>query len=220
MNKVKMLFSIIERGKGREFIEKLNEHNIKFHIQSNGHGTAPSEMKDIFGLVSSEKDIIFSFASEQAVSNFVGLQSRIDGMKTYYGGLVMVSRLTAINRIAAEIFTHGDSETEKGDTKMENENKYNLILITVNQGYSEEVMQIAKKAGATGGTIIRGRLAGVERLEQFDEIKVEEEREIISILAPIKNCKEIMDNVNDEFGISSKAKGIVCALPIEKAFKV
>lgn len=220
MNKIKILFSIIERGKGKEYIEKLSQQRISFHIQSIGHGTAPSGMRDIFGLVNNEKDIVISFASEQATAAFINAQGRVDAKKTYYGGLAMVCGLSAINRIAAEIFTYKDLDTYKGDLTMENESKYNLILIAVNQGYSEEVMKVAKKAGATGGTIIRGRLAGTERLEQFDDIQVEEEREIISILAPLSSCKEIMDSVNIEFGISSKAKGIICALPVEKAFKI
>ena len=103
---------------------------------------------------------------------------------------------------------------------MENEVKYNLIFISVNQGYSETVMKTAKKAGATGGTVMRGRLAGSELLEGYDETEVTEEREIISILAPVSVCKEIMENVNAEFGLSSKAKGTVFALPVEKAFKI
>ena len=46
MNKVKVLLSIIERGKGKEYIENLKAQNVKFNLQTVGHGTAPSEMKD------------------------------------------------------------------------------------------------------------------------------------------------------------------------------
>lgn len=221
MNKVKVLLSIIERGKGKEYIEMLNAQNVKFNLQTVGHGTAPSEMKDIFGLVSNEKDVVFSFAPESALALFASQQGQVVGKKTSYGGLAIVIRLTAIGRITAEIIHRGAGNTDRGGVKdMENEAKYNLIFISVNQGYSETVMKTAKKAGATGGTVMRGRLAGLELLEGYDETEVTEEREIISILAPVSVCKEIMDSVNAEFGLSSKAKGTVFALPVEKAFKI
>ena len=70
MNKIKVLLSIIERGKGSEYIESLNAQNVKFNLQTVGHGTAPSEMKDIFGLVNSEKDVVFSFAPEATLAAF------------------------------------------------------------------------------------------------------------------------------------------------------
>ena len=221
MNKIKVLLSIIERGKGSEYIESLNAQNVKFNLQTVGHGTAPSEMKDIFGLVNSEKDVVFSFAPESTLAAFAAQQGQVVGKKKSYGGLAIVTKLTAISRITAEIISRGAGNTDKGGAKdMEGEVKYNLIFISVNQGYSEMVMKTAKKAGATGGTVMRGRLAGQEMLEGYDETEVTEEREIISILAPVSVCKEIMENVNAEFGLSSKAKGTVFALPVEKAFKI
>ncbi len=221
MSKIKVILSIIERGKGSEYIQTLNAKGVKFNLQTVGHGTAPSEMKDIFGLVNSEKDVVFSFAPETAVAAFAAEQGQVVGKKTSYGGLAIVTRLTAISRITAELISRGTGSTDKGGVKdMESEIKYNLIFISVNQGYAETVMKTAKKSGATGGTVMRGRLAGLELLEGYDDVEVTEEREIISILAPVSVCKEIMESVNAEFGISSKAKGTVFALPVEKAFKI
>ncbi len=221
MNKLKFLFSIIERGKAKEYIKKLNEIKIDFHIQCVGHGTAPSEMKDIFGLVNSEKDIIFSIATKQSINAFVSSFSKVEGGKKYFAGLAMVTNIGAINRIVGELISRsGVVNTEKGVTAMENENKYDLIMITVNQGYADDVMKVAKKAGATGGTIMRGRLSDAEKLGQYGDEAVDEEREIISILAPISACKDIMESVNAEYGFNTNAKGTVCALPIEKAIKI
>ena len=221
MDKLKFLFSIIERGRAKEYIKKMNEFKMGFHIQCIGRGTAPSEMKDIFGLVNNEKDVIFSIASKQSINAFVSAYSKIVGGKSYFGGLAMVANISAINRIIGELISRsGVVNTEKGAMNMENENKYNLILITVNQGYAEDVMKVAKKAGATGGTIMRGRLSDAEKLGQYGEEVVDEEREIITILAPLATCKDIMESVNSEYGFNTSAKGTVCALPIEKAIRI
>lgn len=221
MNKLKFLFSIIERGKAKEYIKRLNGHKIEFNIQLVGRGTAPSEMKDIFGLVNSEKDIVISIATKHSITSFASAFNKIEGGKKEFGGLAMITNVSAVNRIIGELISrNGVVNLEKGATLMENENKYNMIIITVNQGYAEDAMKVAKKAGATGGTIMRGRLADAEKLGQYGDDIVDEEREIISILAPISACKEIMESVNAEYGFNSEAKGTVCSIPVEKAIKI
>ena len=67
---------------------------------------------------------------------------------------------------------------------------------------------------------MRGRLAELELLQAGGEGETLEEREIISILAPKTTAKEIMDSVNAEFGLATKAKGTVIALPVDKAFRI
>lgn len=220
--RVMMLISIIGRGKSKSYIEMLNKKNIRYHLQSIGHGTAPSEMMDIFGLQSNDKDIIISFAPFGEVAAFAADLGKNLDANSRYGGLLVVLGLSAVNRLAAEILSRRQQPNtiEKGaELEMKNEHKHQLILITVNQGYTDRVMQTAKKAGATGGTVIRARLAGAERLDQFG-IDLQEEREIVMILAPVNSSSEILEEVNRECGLKTPAGGVVCAVPVEKAFKI
>lgn len=221
-SRITMVLSIVERGKGKRLIEMMNRNKISFHIQSVGHGTAPSEMMDILGLGTKDKDVVISFAPERAVAALIAGQNQNLGEISGYGGLMMVIRLSAISRLAVEVFSHPKENNDEGEEQkiVSGETKYNLILISVNQGYADAVMQTAKKAGATGGTVIRGRLVGAEMLEQLAVIDSHEEKEIISILAPAIRCNQIMSAVNKEFGLRSDAKGIVCAVPVEKALKI
>jgi len=90
----------------------------------------------------------------------------------------------------------------------------------VDQGYTEQVMQTARKAGAMGGTILRARLAGTDRLEHFGIKNIQDEKEIITILAPSNTAADIMNEVNHAHGMTEDAHGMVVALPVEKAFKI
>ena len=129
--------------------------------------------------------------------------------------------LSAINRLTSEIINRADRESSgKGEEKMENETKHTLIFITVNSGYTDEVMQCARRVGATGGTVIRSRLAGSEKLEMFEGREIQEEREIITILATENTATAIMNEINAQFGLKTEASGVVCAVPVEKAFKI
>ena len=103
---------------------------------------------------------------------------------------------------------------------MKNAHSHNLVMVTVNQGYTDQVMEVAKRAGATGGTVIRSRLVEAENLSEIMNTSIEEEREILFIMAPTQVSYKIMEDVNKEFGLQSKAKGILCTVPIDKAYKI
>ncbi len=60
------------------------------------------------------------------------------------------------------------------------EQRSSLILATVNQGFTDEVMDTARKAGARGGTIIRGRWVGEESFQQLSGVARQAEKEIIA----------------------------------------
>lgn len=221
-DRIVLLISIISRGKSKAYMEMLKQKNIRYHLQSVGQGTAPSEMMDIFGLGNNDKDIVISFASAKTVEIVAGEIARNIETSSGYGGLMIVLPLEAINRISAEIiFRSSQTMNNKGVVgNMSNNSKYHYIFITVNQGYSDQVMQTAKRAGATGGTVIKARLAGTEALEQYKEIEITEEKEIVMILAPVTVSKQILNEVSQEHGMKTPAQGMVCALPVEKAIKI
>ena len=95
------------------------------------------------------------------------------------------------------------------------EMKHVMIASIVNQGYSEEVMNAARAAGASGGSILHSRRVGNEKATEFWGLSVQEEKEIILILANAENKLAIMQAISDACGIRSDAKGIVVSLPID-----
>lgn len=216
-----ILLSIVERDKGKKLIKELEDINIRINFQSVGFGTAPTEMMDIFGLGTNDKDIIISLGAEDVVKNMLANFGTIFASHSKYGGLMIIIEVSAASRVLTEILDfNNDKNAEKGDGTMKNEHHNNLIIISVNEGYSDDVMQVARKAGATGGTVIKGRLAEVEQLAEMRKGEMNGEREILCILAPFKTSKQIMEDVNKEFGLTSKANGVVFAVPTEKAYKI
>ena len=65
---------------------------------------------------------------------------------------------------------------------MKNEHRHSLILIAVNQGYTDSVMKTARKAGATGGTVIKARLAEAQEIEAYANTMLNEEKEIFCLV--------------------------------------
>ena len=151
-SRIVMLLSIIRRGKGGAYIKMLQENDVALHYQCVGEGTAPSELLDILGLGNSEKDIMISFATDKTADRIASSLSKNVGSSLGYQGLFMIIPTSAFSRISAEIIKRNSNDSTKGGAdKMQSEYKYSLILISVNRGYTDNVMQTAKAAGATGG---------------------------------------------------------------------
>lgn len=92
---------------------------------------------------------------------------------------------------------------------------HEAIFCIVNSGYSETVMDAAKKFGARGGTVINGRgTAGLDA-EKFFGITVQPEKEIVMILVST-DCKDnILKALYDEAGLNTAGQGIAFALPVD-----
>jgi hypothetical protein len=57
-------------------------------------------------------------------------------------------------------------------------------------------------------------------IEAYADTKLNEEREIVSILAPDSVRNQILEDVNSEFGLKSEAQGTVFSVPVDKVFKI
>lgn len=219
--KIMMLLSIVEVDKGKKLIKTLKNNNIRVNIQTSGQGTAPTEIMDIFGFGSNDKDVIISIGAESDIRELMANAGTIFASYSKYGGLMIVIDVSAASRVLTEILNFNTTKTiEKEADTMKKEHHNNLIVISVNEGYTDDVMQVARKAGATGGTVIKGRLADIEQLAEYANTEVDAEREILCILSPVKVSQQVMEAVNKEFGVSSPANGILFAIPTEKAYKI
>ena len=220
-SRIVMLLAIIRRGKGGTYLKAIQDDDVVMHFQCVGEGTAPSEMMEILGLGNSEKDIIISFSTKTTADRISNDLIKNLGASHSYQGLFMVIPTNAFSRISAEIIKKNSNDSIKGgEDNMQSEFKYSLILISVNRGYTDAVMQTAKKAGATGGTVIKARLAEAQEIEAYANTVLNEEKDIVTILAPNSIRNQILEDVNEQFGLKSEAQGTVLSLPVDKVFKI
>ena len=95
--------------------------------------------------------------------------------------------------------------------------KTGMIVVVVNKGFSEAVMDVARANGAAGGTILSGRGTGGEKAKKFFSISLQEEKEVILILVKEEIRADIMRAIAREFGLDSPGHGIVFSLPVEES---
>ncbi len=93
--------------------------------------------------------------------------------------------------------------------------KHEVIFCIVNSGYSESVMDAAKKLGARGGTVINARGTAGKEAETFFHITVQPEKEIVMILVPAEIKNDVLNALYDEVGLESAGQGIAFSVPVD-----
>ncbi|MDE7054509.1 MAG: hypothetical protein K2O84_06790 [Oscillospiraceae bacterium] len=212
-----LIMSIVERGSGGKLVKLYKKNQVFTHIRFEGQGTATSEILDILGLGGSEKDILLSVTTRTAARVLLErLDDELRGAAPGRG-IAFAMPLTAVSNLMAAYIGLKTKLDSEGSGTMDNQQKTSMILVTVNQGYTDAVMDTARKAGARGGTIIRGRWAGDESFaESYGITTLQEEKELIFIVVPAELRNSIMDAVTKSHGLRTEAGAMVSSVAVEQ----
>ena len=96
------------------------------------------------------------------------------------------------------------------------ENKHEVVVCIVNAGFSQNVMEAARGAGAKGGTVLRARGTANPEAEDFFHITVQPDKEVVLILVPADIKDALIKTVYKEAGLASEANGIIFSLPVSR----
>ena len=92
--------------------------------------------------------------------------------------------------------------------------KYELVICIVNAGYSQNVMEAARAAGARGGTVLRARGTANPEAEEFFNITIQPDKEVLMILIPADIKDEVIRAIYKEAGLAQEAQGIAFSMPV------
>ena len=93
-------------------------------------------------------------------------------------------------------------------------NDYEVIFAIVNEGYAEDVMDVARQQGARGGTILNARGVAREEAAAFFGISLNIEKEIVMMVVHKDIKNDILNAIYKEMGMAKKAQGIAFSLPV------
>ena len=93
-------------------------------------------------------------------------------------------------------------------------NNHEVIFAIVNAGYAEEAMDVARKNGAMGGTILNARGVARQDAAAFFGITLHSEKEIVMIVVEKEIRDQVLNAIYKEMGMAKKAKGIAFSLPV------
>ena len=221
-NRAKLLVSIVNRGEDERLCELLNDFSVALTFSVQGMGTARSTVLNYLGIGTSEKSVMLSLIPE---SDEEAVLDEIRNKMSLYlvgRGISFTVPLSAVSEIIANgITSAAAAKTVDGRKIMkDNERKYDLIVAIVAEGYVDDAMEAARNAGAAGGTIIRARSLANAKAEQFIGISIQEESEVLLILAQREGKLAIMEAVSKSAGLKTEAGGMLFSLPVDRTVGV
>ena len=214
MSELSMMVTITTRKLTQKFINFYNEMDLPVSFITLGNGTASSEILDYFGLDGSEKSVLFHVVTDKKwkeTKRQLRLKMNIDVPGV---GISFLIPLSSIGGMKALNYLTAQQEYVKGEESSLKDTKYELLVTIANQGYSEPIMNAARKVHAAGGTVIHAKGTGTHLAQKFMGVTLVPEKEMIFIVVRKDQKNDIMRAIMDEAGTGTKAGAIVFSLPV------
>ena len=203
MNGFYLLISIVPRGQV-EFISKATlEAGATGGTILMGFGTARSTFMQILGLGEKQKDIVLTLVEETIKNTAIEKITEATQKKKAPYGVVFTLRSDKFIR-SGKIMGGSDMESN-----FENE----LIVVIVNKGFADDVMAVARNAGARGGTVLNARGTANADSAKFFGVQLVPEKETILILAKKTEADKIIESIKSMDVLSQKGVGVAFTCP-------
>lgn len=217
MINISLLFIITDEGHDKKVKSILNSFGIKVKTVSNANGTASPSVLDYFGLIERKKAVFMAIIPNylsKDILNKLNNHFKFDDVGT---GVSFTVPISSSNKYLSDVFKNNAPESEEKHMEQENSIKYHLVITIVSEGYLEQVMTAAKRAGSSGGTALKGRGLSDSRPAKILGFNIEPEKDIVLNIVTDRDKKRVMEEITKEVGIKTRGKGVCISVPVEDA---
>ena len=208
------LISVVNPGAMDRVCEIAAALDLPQTVTLLGHGTAVQSMLDLLGIESTEKRVIMTVANPEKTRKFIKEMRR----QVYIGipghGIIMAVPIKSVGGGKTLAYLN-NGEQQPARYTPELSNRYELIVIVANEGRTDQVMNAARAAGATGGTVLHGKGTGSQN-KKFYNVSIAAEKEVILMVAQNDRKAVIMQSVLHHAGPDSEAGAILFSLPVSE----
>lgn len=195
--------------------------HIPIAFQCRGKGTAPSELMDILGFRGTTRLVTIAFRPRFLVHSLFDELERRLSFSRRGGGIAFTvpiigmqgHMMQMLNEEARDMI---EKRIEGAEEKMKETSGYSVIWVATENGFSDEVVDAARAAGARGGTVIKGRRKNSEKASLYFGVPIQEEQEFVMILVEKEKRTRVMTAISDACGLRTPAHGIVFSLPVDE----
>ncbi|MBQ5674836.1 MAG: P-II family nitrogen regulator [Lachnospiraceae bacterium] len=196
---MKLMIAITPRNKGEHITQAAKKAGCGGATIILGKGTAKNQILELLGLGTSEKDLVYILAKNEEYEKIAtAIKEEAQSEKKGFGIIFTIDSDRMLKNGQVEI-------EEEGENKMAT---HTLITAILNSGLAEDAMAAARKAGASGGTIINARGTGKEEDVGFFGIQIVPEKEMLIILAEKSQETAILEAIRTLPCLQEKGTGI------------
>ncbi len=186
--------------------------SLPFSVAFRAKGTAVSNMLELLGIENNEKRAVITVCTREKTKELIKEEKNRMFIGVPGQGIIVSVPVKSVGGgKTVEYLTGG--EGAKGRAP-ELKADYELITVIANEGRTDVVMDAARKAGATGGTVIHGKGTGTKSAENFFSVSIATEKEVILIVAKKDKKTDIMKAIVENAGAGTEANAIAFSLPV------
>ena len=209
-----LMMTVTGRNRMPDFIKLYQDKGLDTHFISLGHGTAGQRYLRLLALNETEKMVCLTIVTghkwlEAKKAMSVRLRIEAPGV-----GIAYVIPLAAIGGKRELMYLTDGQSFEKREESTLKGTEQELLIVVGNQGYNEQIMDAARTAGARGGTVIHARGTGQAKAEKFLGISLASEKDVVLIVVPTENKKDMIQAIIHQAGPETKAGAIVFSVPV------
>ena len=203
-----LMITITDRSRGEEFANWYQKQGIPLVMTTLGNGTATTEILNLLGLEATEKAVLFCVAARSP--RLVRRAAKDLWLDVPGSGVLMTVPISSMG-VASKAYLLQGQEAEE---IMESKQTHELVVAIAKQGHTDQVMNAARSAGATGGTVVHAKGAGTDLAKKFFGVSIATERELVFILVKAENRKDIMKAIIAQAGVKTEAEAMVFSMPV------
>ncbi|MBE5953080.1 MAG: P-II family nitrogen regulator [Lachnospiraceae bacterium] len=214
MGNLYMMTTIVDRKIASSYAKLYQENELNVMFLSLGYGTVSNETMDLLGLESKEKTVVTAIMEEDKWLTVKRQLEKVLKIDAPGGGIAFTVPLSSIGgRKALQFLIENDKYERQEESTLKN-TAHDLIVVIAELGYTNLIMDAARKAGAYGGTVIHAKGTGMAAAEKFMGVSLAQEKELVYIVVKTEQKNAIMQAIMEEAGLNTKAKAICFSLPV------
>lgn len=209
-NKPLVIMTLILDEQQRQRCARIvKEVGIRGGITIIGKGTVNSTVLDLLGIRSQKKEIINFLISKDSSEELVDHFTQALGLSEPGKGIIYLTPV-----VIASLTVNGKQVVVKTVEGEGEKDMFKKLTVIVDRGMAEDVMDIARKAGVRGGTIMHGRGTGAEYTVKLFGMEIEPEKELVMILMPSKLIDKVVDDLFKGLKLEDPGNGILFVEPV------
>lgn len=209
---------VVDRDRERTLQALLQEMKLTVSLTKLGKGTATESQLQLHDLQPTTKAIVGALVTAPSMKQLLRAAKRRMYMDIPGNGIMLFVPVKSVSgKRTLAYFTDGQ-DMEGGIPAMDFRNE--LIVVILNEGYADTVMDAARLVGATGGTILHAKGTAAQDKAKFFGVSVVEEKDMLYILASSGKKSQIMKAINSTCGVGTKAGAVCFSLPVSEVIGV
>ncbi|MCR4823084.1 MAG: P-II family nitrogen regulator [Treponema sp.] len=213
MSRFSLIIIILPHDKGEKLTQTALDAGSGGGSVLMGRSLAKSNFGAVLGTGETTKDLIYMVVDAEKKSAII--QALIKAGENEKSGFGQLFSLNVTSMMKSGSVNENSNSFGEDNMNENQEKSRDMITVIVNKGYADDVMFAARKAGATGGTVINARGTAREDDAKFFGVHIVPEKDMLIILVEKEKKEGVLTAIQNVKCLKEPGMGIAFTSGVE-----